>query len=290
VRKDGDVVQRRSTGRRQSHVCPPRVRPPAGELGRDEEDSVADRLRARSSVRTAVVWDVLRDALAERSRQAGRDRLDILDAGGGTGNFAVPLAQLGHAVTVVDPSPDALAALERRAAEAGTTAQVRGVQGDAAGLFEVVAPGSADVVLCHGVLEIVDDPADALANLVRALRPEGTVSLLAANRNAVVLSRAIAGHFAEARYALAYPAGRWGGADPVPRRFALDELAALLVSVGLHVGPVHGVRVFSDLVPGALVDGEPGALDALLELEAAAAEHPAFQTVATQLHLLATRG
>jgi error-prone DNA polymerase len=268
------------------HLAQPRPGPRPGP----RRTVVADRLRARSSVRTAVVWDLLRHALAERVSVAGRSTLDILDTGGGTGNFAVPLAELGHRVTVVDPSPDALAALERRAAEAGVTDRVRGVLGDAAGLLDVVPSECGDVVLCHGVLEMVDDPVDALANVVRALRPAGTVSVLAANRNAVVLSRAIAGHFAEARHALEDAAGRWGGTDPMPRRFAVDELAALLVSVGLHVGAVHGVRVFSDLVPGALVDVEPGALDALLALEAAAAEHPAFQTVATQLHVLATRG
>lgn len=251
---------------------------------------MVDRLRARSSVRTAVVWEVLRTALAERAGLAGRSVLEILDTGGGTGNFAVPLARLGHRVTVVDPSPDALAALERRASEAGVTDLVRGVQGDAGAMLDVVPAACADVVLCHEVLEMVDDPADALANVVRALRPEGTVSVLAANRNAVVLSRAIAGHFAGARHALEDPAGRWGDTDPMPRRFAIDELAALLVSVGLHVGAVHGVRVFSDLVPGAMVDVEPGALEALLALEAAAAEHPAFQSLATQLHILATRG
>jgi SAM-dependent methyltransferase len=252
--------------------------------------AVVDRLRARSSVRTAVVWKVLRGVLADRAQRTDRPVLEILDAGGGTGNFAVPLAELGHHVTVVDPSPDALAALERRATEAGVTERVRGVQGDANDLLDVVGPEHADVVLCHGVLEMVDDPAEALANMVRAVREGGTVSVLAANRNAVALSRAIAGHFAEAKHALEDPHGRWGAPDPMPRRFALDELAALVVSVGLHVGAVHGVRVFSDLVPGALVDTEPGALDALLALESTAAEHPAFQTLATQLHVLGTRG
>src|SRR5262245_29829155 len=82
-----------------------------------------------SAVRTAVVWDVLRAALDERAATSGRAALDVVDAGGGTGGFAVPLAELGHRVTVVDPSPDALAALERRAAESGVA--VRSVQGEA---------------------------------------------------------------------------------------------------------------------------------------------------------------
>ena len=45
---------------------------------------------------------------------------DVLDIGGGTGGFAVRVAELGHRVPVVDPSPDALASLDRRAREAAS--------------------------------------------------------------------------------------------------------------------------------------------------------------------------
>lgn len=241
----------------------------------------------RASLRTAVVWEILRDALDRQAKAAGRESLDVLDTGGGTGNFAVPVARLGHRVTVVDPSPDALFALERRAAEAGVTDQVRGVQGDTTGLLDVVQAAAHDVVLCHGVLEYLDDPAEGLRNAVGALRPAGTLSLLAAGRGGAVLSRAVAGHFAEAQHALTDPRGRWGKADPVPRRFTAEELTRLVVGAGLRVGSVHGIRVFSDLVPGALVDTEPGAREALLSLELAAAEQPAFHAVASRLHILA---
>jgi SAM-dependent methyltransferase len=236
-----------------------------------------------------VVWDVLRDALTRQTKTTGREVLDVLDTGGGTGNFAVPVARLGHRVTVVDPSPDALFALERWAAEAGVTELVRGVQGDTHGLLDVVERDAHDVVLCHGVLEYVDDPAEAVGNVVGALRSTGTLSLLAANRNGAVLARAIAGHFTEAQHALTDLDGRWGEADPMPRRFTAEGLTELLVSAGLVVGAVHGVRVFADLVPGVLVDTEPGALDALLRLESAAAELAAFHSFATQLHVLASR-
>ncbi|MER6996271.1 methyltransferase [Streptomyces sp. NPDC000410] len=241
---------------------------------------------SRASLRTAVVWDVLRDALDRRVKATGRDALDVLDTGGGSGNFAVPAARLGHRVTVVDPSPNALFALERRAAEAGVADRVRGVQGDVHGLFDVVERGGFDIVLCHGVLEYVDDPAEGVRNVAAALRPAGALSLLAAGLGGAVLARALAGHFTEARHALGDPAGRWGEGDPVPRRFTAEQLTELAAAAGLEVGAVHGVRVFADLVPGVLVDTEPGALDALLKLEAAAAELPAFHSVATQLHLL----
>ena len=93
--------------------------------------------------------------------------LRVLDVGGGSGMFAVPLARLGHDVTVVDPSADALATLRRRAETAGVGERVRGVQGDGDLLHEVLGrtadgPTGFDLALCHSVLEVVDDPAVTL--------------------------------------------------------------------------------------------------------------------------------
>ncbi len=146
----------------------------------------------RGSTRTAVVWSALEPVLAHGSD----GRLDVLDIGGGTGGLAVRIGELGHRVTVVDPSPDALAALDRRAREHDVA--VTGRQGDLSSLLDVAGPDSADLVLCHGVLEVVDDPAAALATLARVVRPGGVLSLLVAQRYAAVVARAMAGHFQQA--------------------------------------------------------------------------------------------
>jgi 2-polyprenyl-3-methyl-5-hydroxy-6-metoxy-1,4-benzoquinol methylase len=255
---------------------------------------VTDRTNPRSSVRTAVVWDVVRSALeALKPGQDAQGGLDVVDVGGGTGGFAVALARLGHRVTVVDPSPDALAALERRAAEAGVSDAVRAAQGDLASVFDVLEPGSADAVLCHGVLEFVDDPAEGCRTAHALLRPGGIASVLAANRTAIVLARALGGHVSEALAALRDPAGRFGSHDPVPRRFGEQALCELVEQAGLTVRAVHGVRIFSDLVPATGLDtpgGTPSAsVGDLLALEAAASAEPEFRAMATQLHVLAAR-
>jgi SAM-dependent methyltransferase len=246
-----------------------------------------DRARPRSAVRTAVVWEVLRASLAELAARV--DVVRVLDIGGGTGGFAVPLAELGFAVTVIDPSPDALAALERRAAETDTAALVTGMQGDADQIVDLVGAESVEAVVCHNVLEVVDDPSHALTEIATALRPGGIASLLAANRVAAVLARVAAGRLGDARQLLAAANGSAGDGDPLARRFTMEELTGLIRAAGLEPRTSHGVRVFADLAPAALLDVDPRAVDDLIALEHAAAEDPAYASLATGLHVLADR-
>ena len=237
-----------------------------------------DRTQTRTLVgpRTAAIWATLRADLA------GRTELTVVDVGGGTGGFAVPLAEAGHRVTVVDASPDALAALTRRAADAGVSDRVSAVQGDADQLADLVPDGDADLVLCHSVLEEVDDPGRSAAALAAALRPGGTASVLVANRAAAVLSRALGGHLTAALDLAADRQGRAGAGDKLQRRFDVASATVLLTAAGLRPEKIHGVRVLADLVPGAVADADPAAM---LALELALAEDSPYRDIATQLHL-----
>lgn len=258
--------------------------PPAEQAPRPRRGDVAN------APRTAAVWDVVQRLVADLAGADNRP-LRVLDVGGGTGGLAVPLAALGHRVTVVDPSPDALASLGRRAAESGVQHLVDAVQADTGTLAAVVEPASVDLVCCHGVLEYVDDPATAIAAVGAVVRPGGLVSLLVAQRSAAVIARALAGRFAEAAHALDDPDGRWGPDDPLPRRYDESSLVPLVSAAGLRVRQVHGVRVFTDLVPAGLVDGA-AARGALLDLERRAGshrDHPGLAALAAQLHVVAER-
>ena len=250
--------------------------------GKDFVD--AERRRATPP---PLVADALDAALAARAAQTGRAALDVVDVGAGTGGFAVQLAALGHHVTVVDPSPDALAAARWRAAELGVT--LTAVQGEASDLAALAGEGSADLVVCHNVLEYVDSPAAAMTAIARVLRAGGAVSVLAANVVAAVLQRALAGRYDEARRLLdPDSAPVTGSAVTEHRRFTLPELTALIEDAGLRAGEAQGIRVFAGLLPGAGAD--PNAADALRELEAAAAGYPALRDIAARLHVVAFRG
>lgn len=237
--------------------------------------------RKRDGARSTLVWDVLRQVVAGSCAQTGRQALDIVDVGGGTGGFAVPFAALGHHVTVVDPSPDALAAAQRRAAE--MRVEVAAVQGEAAGLDGLAGRDSADLVICHNVLEYVDSPAAAMAAISRVLRPGATVSVLAANAVSAVLQRAVAGRYSEAIRLL----DEGGAGAGVPRRFTLAGLTSLIEGAGLRVGDAHGIRVFAGLLPSAGAD--PATAETLRDLEESAAVYPPLRDIAARLHVLGHR-
>jgi hypothetical protein len=73
------------------------------------------------------------------------------------------------------------------------------------------------------------------------------------------------------------------------RRFDVPGLEKLVLEAGLSVELLQGHGIVSDLVPGVVLDANPGAADALAELELAAATRSPLRDVAARLHVLARR-
>ena len=235
--------------------------------------------------RLGVLWQLLGSAFAAHLPAGAQ----VLDCGGGSGAFAVPLAALGHQVTVLDISPDALAALAQRAAEQRVDAAITGLAEDVDNLAAVVGSRQFGLVLAHEILSELEDPAAAVGAMAAAVRPGGLLSVLIDNPVAGVLARALSGDLPGALaelHALGGHENSQAGASQV----ASDAVAlrAALERHGLVIDQVNGIGVFSDLVPGRALDSpEAGAL--LAELETAAATRPPFADIATRVHLLARR-
>src|SRR5579871_6105558 len=85
--------------------------------------------------------------------------LRALDLGCGTGTIAVRLARLGLHVTLLDSSLPMLDIAKRSAQQAAVADKVALRHGDAAELAKLFEPGSFDVILCHNLLEYVDNQA-----------------------------------------------------------------------------------------------------------------------------------
>jgi SAM-dependent methyltransferase len=238
----------------------------------------AGRDRSRTG-RLGLISRLLDGALEQVTRPG--TVAELLDCGGGSGTYAVPLAVAGADVTVIDISADALATLSHRAAEAGVAARVHPLQGDVEALGELLDGRQFDLVLAHGILEAVDDVSATFAEIARRVRPGGVMSVLVTNPASSVIARALAG---EPRAALA----ELDELDAIAARTGPDVVQQLCQAAGLAVEARHGIGVFSDLVPGSALD-QPGARDALDRLDADAAGRSPFAEIAARVHLLVRR-
>ena len=103
---------------------------------------------------------------------AGAGKLDILDVGCGTGNNSKILAAMGHRLTGIDISQNAIA----RYVEAGFDGHVMDIEHRID--FDDI---SYDLVFCSEVIEHVSDPAHLAMEMYRVLRPGGRLVLSTPN-------------------------------------------------------------------------------------------------------------
>jgi S-adenosylmethionine-dependent methyltransferase len=171
--------------------------------------------------------------------------LEVLDVGGGTGELAADLARAGYAVTLLDLAPAMLDAARHHCVGLNVTF----VCADADQLSQRFDAGSFDLVLCHSLLEFLDDPPALLVHLVRALRPGGHLSIVIGNRFHPPLRAALLDRdFRRARRGLddELPARDLFG---LPRRtFYPADVQRMIQAQDVQVLGEYGVRVFTDLL------------------------------------------
>ena len=97
--------------------------------------------------------------------------LDILDAGTGTGYFAILLSKKGHRLTAIDMTPAMIEEAVRMAADNGVSPRFLVADAQAAP-FE---PGSFDAVVTRNLTWTLSDPPAAYREWFRLLRPGGVL-------------------------------------------------------------------------------------------------------------------
>jgi S-adenosylmethionine-dependent methyltransferase len=215
--------------------------------------------------------------------------LHALDLGAGTGATAVRLAQLGLHVTLLDPSPQMLDFANRAAQEAGVTDRIALKQGDASQLASLFDAKSFDLILCHNVLEFVDDPCSVLRDGARALRDSSAIiSVLVRNQLGEVLKAALVnGDLAATERNLT---AQWGDESLYGgkvRLFVSESIKALLQESSFAITAERGVRVIADYLPPKI--SRKDEYDRIFELERKLGRRPEFSAIARYTHCIAHR-
>lgn len=219
-----------------------------------------------------------------------RRSLRGLDLGCGTGATGLRLAHLGIQMTLLDSSSAMLDIAKRAAREAGIDERIALEHGDAAQVANLFPAGSFDVVLCHNILEYVDDPTAVLSAAAQVLRSDsaeiGILSVLARSRTGEVLKAGIeAGDLGAAERNLT---AEWGYESlfggPV-RLFTLDCLQAMAKEASLAVAAERGVRAISDYLPPQVSRREE--YERIFELERKLGIRPEFASIARYIQIIA---
>ena len=210
-----------------------------------------------------------------------------LDLGCGTGAAAVRLARLGVHVTMLDSSLAMLDIAKSAANEAAVGDQVRLKQGDVTELSSLFNAGSFELILCHNLLEYVDDPGAVLRGAARLMRgPAAILSVLVRHQAGELLKAAVqTGDLAAAESALSAEWAEESLYGGKVRLFTLDSLEAMLKEASLHMIARRGVRTVADYLPPQIF--RSAEYERIFALERKLGTRPEFVAVARYVHCLA---
>lgn len=210
----------------------------------------------------------------------------VLDAGGGTGRWAIWCAQEFQArLTVADKSSAMLAQATRNIAKAGAADVVHLVECDLEDAPQLADASFDSAISTYGVLSFLNNPAAAFKTLFRVLKPGAKALLMShslSNALASKVNRDGAGPD-ELRLLLKNRIVKWAPHVPPLRVYSAADLRDLASDAGFQVNGVFGVTCI--VAPGAQDFGYPyGEISPISR----ALEDPEYFRTALELELVAS--
>lgn len=216
-------------------------------------------------------WGRLRYKIAQANlfRHLPDETLSILDIGGGNGLDSIPLAALGHEITLVDYSAEMLSEARQNAEEMNLSDALKVHHADLSALPTLFPEPAFDVILCHNMLQYVDDLDVAVQTICDVLQPGGLLSLICVNRHSDVFRAMLQGSddLAAIGQLLDAPTAQVGTFDVPVRRFAIEDIVPPLQGAGCMVMGQYGVRCVCDYLPNNEQKSDPAFFAQLEQLE-----------------------
>ncbi|HEY7403868.1 MAG TPA: methyltransferase domain-containing protein [Candidatus Angelobacter sp.] len=235
--------------------------------------------RLRGDLTFANLQDFLPVVSATRELRA-------LDLGCGTGVASIRLARLGVKVTLLDSSAQMLELAERASAEAGVKDKITIKHGDASELAATFRTERFDIILCHNLLEYVDDPAAILQRVVGVMRDSSAIlSVLVRSQAGEALKAALqASDLAAAEHNLTAEWGQESLYGGKVRLFTPETLEAMLQDASIAHVARRGVRVIADYLPAQI--SRSAEYERIFALERKLGKRQEFYGIARYMHAL----
>jgi len=199
----------------------------------------------------------------------------ILDFGSGEGITADHYAEFNR-VVAVEPWDEMLK-------DVWTDHDYRQVVGDVNVLSEF-EDNSFDMIICHNVLEYIDDKESVVQELTRVLKPGGFISLVKHNRNGRVMQMAVLlDDFSKADSLL-------DGEDSTASKFGAiryyEDSDVTKWCRDLYIDKTYGIRTFWDLQQNQEKHSDEEWQEKMIQLEMRVSDMPDFINIAFFHHLI----
>lgn len=232
----------------------------------------------KGQIRLAVLQRDLAQVVADLGGEIQRP-LQILDIGAGLGQVSLTLAKAGHHCTLTDISANMLSYAKAYAKADGLNCQFFVAPYQA--LPEILGNQQFDLILCHAVLEWVDNPRGVVAMCERFLRADGVLSLCFYNPAAKVYRNLMMGNFNYLNNPKPADSGSLTPNHPVPYETVRELLADWIIV------RESGIRVFSDYATqkrGGLANP-----DAVIAMELQYSDKLPYRLMGRYLHIMAKK-
>lgn len=207
--------------------------------------------------------------------------LNILDAGCGTGPFSLELAKIGHFVTLCDISEKML---EKAKEKIIAHDLIEKVQVCHIPILDLPKDTTFDLVLCHAVIDWVDDPHSLISQLIGLLKERGVLSLTFYNLHGMIFKNLLRTNY---KKILNKEYTGWPGSltPTYPREPA--QVTAWLRKHRLEILCHSGIRVFHDYILDP--NGRERQPETVLNLELAFSRKMPYRDLGRYQHILACK-
>ncbi len=235
-------------------------------------------------------WGILRYKLtqANLAKHLKPGPLRILNAGGGNGFDSLPLAAQGHFVEIVDYSEQMLGDAVRRAAQANLQDRIAVHQASVQDVATLFPESHFDVVLCHNVLQYVEDVPALLQSLLQSLKAGGLISLISINRYSIPYHTAcLRGDLVGAFSQLDTRQMRAITFDTVMTNYSVDEIRQMLEEAGCQIEQDYGLRCLCDYWGDNERKSDPAIYEQIERLEYALTDRYPYKLLARYYQIVA---
>lgn len=210
-------------------------------------DDLADRFeqriygRRKGKIRQVVIERDLLETIPIIKKQ---NPLRVLDLGAGLGQFAIWLAEQGHDVTYNDISISMMKKAQAAAKQKHCLNQITWSHYPYQQLIKTLPSQSFDLILCHALLEWLDNPQELIAHIKPLLKNNAFLSLCFYNPKGLVYHNLMRGNFHSIKRGSTPQSNSQGFTPNKPCDF--ETVKHWLNVEALTIRAQSGIRVFSD--------------------------------------------